>query len=166
VDPAKLVALLTGVGGLGTAAGGVLLAVRAARDKERKAAKREIDELGGMLSSERHQRLEAERRNYDLSLRLAQHGIDPEKPYPGHRVHRGRHPAGLLGGRHRLRLEQQPNHPRPRPGRFYWCVGTGRAERSYRCNRTGRFSRPRRCNRRSRTSRAKWRKRRNFWSGK
>ena len=78
MDPAKLVALLTGVGGLVTAAGGVLLAVRAARDKERKAAKREIDELGGMLSDERHARLEAERRNYDLSLKLARHGIDPD----------------------------------------------------------------------------------------
>jgi len=80
VDPAKLVAVITGLGGIVTAAAGVLLAVRAARDKERKAAKKEIDELSGMLSDERHHRLEAERRVYDLSLRLAQHGIDPENP--------------------------------------------------------------------------------------
>jgi len=80
VDPAKLVAILTGVGGIVTATGGVLLAIRAARDKERKAAKSEIDELSHELSDERHQRLQAERRVYDLSLKLAQHGIDPTDP--------------------------------------------------------------------------------------
>jgi len=35
-----------------------------------------------MLSDERHQRIQAERRVYDLSLKLAEHGIpaDPEDP--------------------------------------------------------------------------------------
>ena len=78
MDPAKLVALITGAAGIVTAVGGVLIAIRAARDKERKAAKAEIDDLGAMLSTERHQRLEAERRNYDLALKLARHGIDPD----------------------------------------------------------------------------------------
>ena len=80
MDPAKFVAILTGLGGLITAVGGILLAIRAARDKERRAAKREIDELSTMLTDERHARIEAERHNYDLSIKLAQHGIDPEKP--------------------------------------------------------------------------------------
>ena len=78
MDPAKLVAILTGLGGIITAIGGILLAIRAARDKERRAAKKEIDELSTMLTDERHQRITAERRNYDLSIKLAQHGIDPE----------------------------------------------------------------------------------------
>jgi len=77
VDPAKLVAVVTGIGGLITAVGGVLLAIRAARDKERRAAKREIDELSAMLTDERHARLTAERLVYTLSLLLAKHGIDP-----------------------------------------------------------------------------------------
>lgn len=80
MDPAKLVALVTGAAGIVTAVGGVLLAVRAARDKERKAAKAEIDDLAAMLSTERHGRLEAEQRNYQLALKLARHGIDPEQP--------------------------------------------------------------------------------------
>lgn len=78
MDPARLVAVVTGLGGLVTACGGVLLAVRAARDKERKAAKAEIEELSGQLADERHQRLAAERRNFDLALKLARHGIDPD----------------------------------------------------------------------------------------
>ena len=55
-----------------------MLAIRGARDRERKAAKREIDDLGTMLSDERHQRIRAERRAYDLSIKLAEHGIDPD----------------------------------------------------------------------------------------
>jgi len=62
----------------------VLLAIRGARDRERKAAKREIDDLSIMLSDERHQRILAERHVYDLSIKLAEHGIDPDSPPAPH----------------------------------------------------------------------------------
>ena len=80
MDPAKLVAIVTGLGGLVTACAGVLLAVRAARDKERKAAKAEIQELSTELTDERHQRLNAERHAYEMALLLARHGINPDEP--------------------------------------------------------------------------------------
>lgn len=75
-------AIVTGIGGLVTAIGGVLLAIRAVRDRERKAAKREVDDLSSMLTDERHLRLIAERHVYDLSLRLAERGIDPDDDTP------------------------------------------------------------------------------------
>jgi hypothetical protein len=61
-----------------TATGGVLLAVRAARDNERKAAKAEMASVETMLNEERHARLEAERDRYRLELLLAKHGIDAD----------------------------------------------------------------------------------------
>jgi hypothetical protein len=61
-----------------TAAGGILLAVRAARDKERKAARAELATVEAMLGEERHARLEAELRNHRLGMLLARHGIDPD----------------------------------------------------------------------------------------
>ena len=75
-DTAAALAGITGIAGVITAVGGVLLAVRAARDKERRAAHEEIKEVGDMLSEERHARIEAERRVYDLTLLLARHGIE------------------------------------------------------------------------------------------
>ena len=71
-------ALLTGTAGLVTAAGGILLAVRAVRDKERKAAQAEIATLSGLLAAERHDRTAAELRAHRLEVRLARHGIDPD----------------------------------------------------------------------------------------
>ena len=73
-------AVLSGVlgfAGIVSAIGGIMLAVRAARDKERKAAKAELDSVSGMLADERQARLECERHTYQLSLTLARHGIDP-----------------------------------------------------------------------------------------
>lgn len=68
---------ILGFAGVVSAVGGVMLAIRAARDKERKAAKAELDEVTGMLTSERRLRIRAERYSYDLALLLAQHGIKP-----------------------------------------------------------------------------------------
>jgi len=75
-----LVALLTGCAGLVTAAGGILLAIRAVRDKERKAAKDELKNVEEMLTNERKDRIDAELQIHRLTLLLAQHGIDPEIP--------------------------------------------------------------------------------------
>jgi hypothetical protein len=55
-----------------TASGGVWLAVHATRDKERKAMEAE-------LNAERAARLESELRSYQLSLKLAEHGINPDE---------------------------------------------------------------------------------------
>jgi hypothetical protein len=62
-----------------TAAGGILLAVRAARDKERKAAQTELGSVEVMLGEERHARLVCELRQHHLELLLARHGIDPDR---------------------------------------------------------------------------------------
>lgn len=78
MDSLGLAAALTGLAGLVSAAAGVMLAVRAARDKERKSAKAELDDVSGMLADERRLRLACERRTYDLGLLLARHGIDPD----------------------------------------------------------------------------------------
>jgi hypothetical protein len=74
-----LIALLTGIAGIITAIGGVLLAIKSVRNKERKAAKEEFDNISQMLSDERRLRIEAERHNYDLALLLAEHGIKPPR---------------------------------------------------------------------------------------
>ena len=68
---------ILGFAGIVSAIGGTMLAIRAARDKERKAAKAELDTVTGMLAGERQQRLDCERHVYHLSLTLAEHGIDP-----------------------------------------------------------------------------------------
>jgi hypothetical protein len=73
---------ILGFAGVVSAIGGILLAVRAARDKERKAAKGEIDGLAAMLTEERHLRLTCERHVYNLTLLLARHGIDPPDDPP------------------------------------------------------------------------------------
>jgi len=56
--------------------GGVLLAVRAVRNKERMSAKEDMNTVTSMLADERKLRIEAEQRSYRLMLLLAQHGID------------------------------------------------------------------------------------------
>jgi hypothetical protein len=61
-----------------TAAGGILLAVRAVRDKERKAAQEEIRTLQGLLAGERKDRTAVELRSHRLEVLLARHGIDPD----------------------------------------------------------------------------------------
>lgn len=56
----------------------MLLAIRAVRDKERKAAAAEIASLDDMLAAERKKRIAAEVEVYNLRLLLAQHGIKEE----------------------------------------------------------------------------------------
>jgi hypothetical protein len=68
-------AIITGVAGVITAAGGILLSIRAVRDRERKAAKNELDTVNTMLAQEREQRIQAELDTYKARLKLAQHGI-------------------------------------------------------------------------------------------
>ena len=79
MSPANIVALLTGLAGLVTAAGGVLLAVRAVRDKERKAAKEEIATLTLLLDGERQARIASELRSHNLSVILARNGINADE---------------------------------------------------------------------------------------
>ena len=79
MSPANIVALLTGLAGIVTAAGGILLAVRAVRDKERRAAKEEINTLQLLLDDERKQRIDSELATHRLKLRLAQHGLNPDE---------------------------------------------------------------------------------------
>jgi hypothetical protein len=74
-----LIALIAGIAGVITAIGGILLAIRTVRSKERKAAKTDLDTVNLMLADERRLRIEAERHNYELLLDLAEHGIKPPK---------------------------------------------------------------------------------------
>jgi len=77
----SLVAVISGVVAVFSAIAGMLLAIRAARTKERRAAEAEIEELGTMLAKERQQRIWAERRAYDAQVILAQHGLEgPHEP--------------------------------------------------------------------------------------
>jgi hypothetical protein len=75
---ADLLSIITGVGGVAAAAGGIMLTVRAVRSKERRAANDEITQLSGMLDEERKARLTAEQKAYARSIRLAQNGLDPD----------------------------------------------------------------------------------------
>lgn len=81
-----MIALLAGIAGIITAIGGILLAVRTVRNKDRKAAKDDLDQVNHMLAEERRLRIEAERHNYDLLLDLAEHGIKPPKQNGGEDV--------------------------------------------------------------------------------
>jgi len=71
----SLVAFVAGVAGVITAIGGVLLAIRSVRSKERQAAKQEIDQLSGMLSEARDGRIAAEMRVHELELIMVKEGI-------------------------------------------------------------------------------------------
>jgi hypothetical protein len=74
----NIVAIVTGCAALISAIAGVILAIRAARSKERKAAKDEIDSLTQMLNDERHARIVSELDRHELKIKLAEHGIDPD----------------------------------------------------------------------------------------
>src|SRR4249919_1315222 len=74
-DLAPAIAIFSGAAGIVSAVGGIMLAVRAVRSKERKAAKAEIDELGQELSDERHKRLMLETQVYRIKLFLREHGF-------------------------------------------------------------------------------------------
>lgn len=72
----ELAAIFTALAAIITAAGGIMLAIRSVRDKERKASTGEVNSLSIMLSQEREARIACERQVYALRLKLAQHGID------------------------------------------------------------------------------------------
>jgi len=77
---ADAVAIIAAVGGVVSTIAGVTLAVSAARSKERKANKEEVEQLSGMLNDEREERIAAELERHRLKLKLAEHGIDPDDP--------------------------------------------------------------------------------------
>jgi hypothetical protein len=86
---AEIVAVVTGFAGIIAACGGVLLAVRAVRSKERRNAAKEYEQLVGQLDEARAAQLSAERYAHELGVLLARNGIDvpgqvPREPYrPG-----------------------------------------------------------------------------------
>ena len=55
--------------------------MRSVKNRERKAAKEDLDTVSHMLADERRLRIEAEERNYNLLVVLAENGI---KPPPHH----------------------------------------------------------------------------------
>jgi hypothetical protein len=75
-----LIAILAGIGGIITAFGGVLLAVRTVRSKERKAATAEIDLLTEQISKERQLHINCEVALHEANLLLATNGIKPYGP--------------------------------------------------------------------------------------
>jgi methylthioribose-1-phosphate isomerase len=81
-DLAPAIAIFSGAAGIVSAIGGILLAIRAIRNKERKAAKEEIDELGKELTQERHTRISLERQIYNVRLFLEKHGFMTQKLFP------------------------------------------------------------------------------------
>jgi hypothetical protein len=72
----QIAAIFTALAAIVTAAGGVMLAIRSVRDKERKASTGEIGSLGDMLKQEREARIACEAKLFELRLKLTQHGID------------------------------------------------------------------------------------------
>ena len=74
-----VIALITGVAGIIAAVCGVLLAIRAFRYRDRKAAAASEGQLSDMLSTERDARLQAEAELYRAKLLLAQHGIEMDE---------------------------------------------------------------------------------------
>lgn len=76
----EIAAIFTGLAGMVSATGGVLLAIRAVRSKERKAAAAELDQVSTELSKERAARLQAERRQHDYHVLLVKNGLDPDEP--------------------------------------------------------------------------------------
>lgn len=74
---ADVVAIITGFAAVLTAIGGMLLAIRAVRTRERRSAKEDLAAVGAMLADERRLRIRCERRQYEMALIMAQHGLDP-----------------------------------------------------------------------------------------
>ena len=78
-----MIALLTGIAGIIAAVGGVVLAVRTVRNKERKSAKEDLDTVNHMLADERRLRIDSERHTYELLVVLAENGIKPPEKEGG-----------------------------------------------------------------------------------
>jgi hypothetical protein len=75
--------VLTGIGAMLTAAGGCALVIREFRRRDRRALKREVDDLAFDVSELRADIVICRRYAYLLAERLAEHGIElPEQPPP------------------------------------------------------------------------------------
>lgn len=83
MSSADILAIITGVGAVVSAVAGIYLAIRAARSKERKANKAELDEVTGMLQEEREDRIKAELAAHKMRVLLAENGITPPKEGDG-----------------------------------------------------------------------------------
>lgn len=78
---ASIIAIVSGFAGIITAVGGVLLAIRAMRSKERKNAAKEIDQLADQLAAERSNVIDAEVWGQQCAMLLARAGLDvPPRP--------------------------------------------------------------------------------------
>jgi uncharacterized membrane-anchored protein YhcB (DUF1043 family) len=66
---------LTGLAALISGVAGVLLSIRRAKSKERKAVNDELHDVEGMLDTERKANIKCERDKHLLSLILARHNI-------------------------------------------------------------------------------------------
>jgi hypothetical protein len=98
---AKTVAIITGFAGIVVAVGGVMLALRQVRTREREAVKGDLDRVERDLEEERDARLTAERNVYKCVLLLAQSGIEP--------------PEGVVMRRSRPRPDEEPDEELPEP---------------------------------------------------
>ncbi len=70
-----IIAILTGVAAVISGAGGILLAIRAVRDKERKAAAQELKTVESLLSEEREAAIKCETNLQRLRRILIRHSI-------------------------------------------------------------------------------------------
>jgi len=77
MDTGPIGVALLAIGGFVSIIAAVLIAIRNARSKGRRAALGEADELEALLASCRAERLEAQGRIYALTSALIEHGIKP-----------------------------------------------------------------------------------------
>jgi hypothetical protein len=122
---ATIVAIATGAGAIVTAIGGVLLAIRTVRSRERMAAQKETDQIIGemayvedLLAWERSERVDVETWAHQMSLDMARANmpIPPppmSRPRPKRSMHKKDDDGGKQGG------DDEPDEP-----------GTGGAEDS------------------------------------
>lgn len=77
---ASLISFLTGICGVLSAYGAVLIAIHVMRNKERQQADRELRNVGRLLGLERRERINCEGRAFRLTVLAAQRGavIPPE----------------------------------------------------------------------------------------
>jgi regulator of replication initiation timing len=74
------VALITGVAAIITGVGGILLAIREVRRRERRSAQRNIEEFEHQLNECQAENVKLHMWNYGLRTRLADEGIEPPEP--------------------------------------------------------------------------------------
>jgi hypothetical protein len=76
--------LIAGVGAIATGAGGCLLVIHELRRRDRRALKRELDDLSVDVTELRHDIVICRRYAYMLGEKLAEHGIELPEPDPLH----------------------------------------------------------------------------------